>query len=529
MAAMESRVQFQETVAYEPVMLNERDAAWLAAFNILPDTPNQARFINTLNELNRQGSTDLRSLPLEASVEHDAIMQARHDFFALVGLSETMAKIASYRPTLFRPESFILLQRELHTLGLNGPGIAKQLSYAVLGRDVTKVKRNFEVLEELGLKPGQVINRFPNILGFAEETLQAKVRYLEELGFKPVQLINRHPTILGLAEKTIQSKIRYLEELGLKVAQVISRHPGVLGLAEKTIQSKIRYLEELGLKPLRIINRCPNILGFSEETIQSKVRCLEELGLEPIQVISRHPDILKLAEETIQSKVRCLEELGFKAQVINRHPGVLGFAEETIQSKVRCLEELGLKPGQVINRFPQILGLSKGTIQSKIRCLEELGLESIQVINHHPSILGLAEKTIQSKFAFFQRTVKLLKWEYTAEVLLNTSPRLLSHSLGKLQIHRRLLARNVISASRNCLPRQIGSASVLPLEAYMIVLADMNEGKEFSLEELACRASRVRRSLAQASRRAEAKTIAESANKTLGSRACKMYLEYAKT
>ncbi len=402
MMVMESRAQFQETVAYEPVMLNEHDVDWLATFNILPDTPNQTHFINTLNELNQQGSINLSNFPPEASIEHNAIVRARHDFFALMGLSETMAKAARYIPTLLQPELFIILQRELYMLGLDGPGITKKLPKGVLGRDDTIVKRTFEVLQKLGLKPIQVINRCPSILAYSEEA----------------------------------------------------------------IQSRIRYLEELGLKPIQVIHRCPSILGPSEEAIQSRIRYLEELGLKPIQVI---------------------------------------------------------------HRFPQILGLSEGTIQSKIQCLEELGLKPIQVIHRLPNILGYSEETIQAKFAFCQRTVKLLKWEYTAEMLLNTQPNLLGFNFGKLQILRRLLAHNVISASRNCSPRQIGSASVYPLEAYMIVLADMNEGEQFSLEELARQANRVQRSLAQASRRATAKTIAESANKTLDSRVCRMYLEYAKT
>ena len=370
---MESIIQSHEIVAHEPVMLNERDADWLATFNILPDTPNQPHFINTLNKLNQQGSIDLRNLPAEASVEHNAIVRARHDFFALMGLSETMAKVARRKPSLLRPEPFIALQRELYLLGLDGPRITKKLPYGVhgvLGRDGTTVKRNFEALQELGLRPIQVIHRFPSIL------------------------------------------------------------------------------------------------HYSEETIQAKVRCLEELGLKP-------------------------------TQVIHRFPNILGLSEETIQAKVRCLEELGLKPTHIINRFP--------------------------------SIFGLSEETIQAKVAFFQRTVKLLKWEYTAEMLLNTRTELLGFNLGKLQILRRLLARNVISASRNCPPRQIGSASLRPLEAYIIVLAEMNEGEQLSLEELARQANRVKESLAQASRRATVKTITESANKTLGSRVCRMYLEYAKT
>ena len=68
------------------------------------------------------------------------------------------------------------------------------------------------------------------------------------------------------------------------------------------------------------------------------------------------------------------------------------------------------------------------------------------------------------------------------------------------------------------------------LEAYIIVLADdINEGEQLSLEELYRQANRVQGFLAQASRRATAKAIAESANKTLGSRVCRLYLEYAKT
>ena len=400
-ANMESIPQFQETVAYEPVMLNEYDAAWLATFNILPDTPNQAHFINTLNELNQQGSIDLRNLPAEASVKHDAIVRARHDFFALVGLGETMAKKARCSPTLPRPELFIILQRELYMLGLDGPGITKRLPYGVLGQGGTRIKRNFEVLQELGLESAQVINSCPSILAYSEEAILARVRYLEDLGLKPIQVINRFPSILGLAEKTIQAR----------------------------------------------------------------VRCLEGLGLEPIQVIHRYPNIL-------------------------------GHSEETIQAKVRCLEELGLKP--------------------------------IQIINSNPAILGVSEKMLRSKVAFFQRTVKLLKWEYTAEMLLNIQPTLLGYNFGKLQILRRLLAYNVVPASRDSPPSQTKNASFVPLEAYMIVLADMKEGEQFSLDELCYQAKRVQKSLAQASRRATVKTITESTNKTLGSRVCRLYLEYAK-
>ena len=496
---MESRVQSPETVAHEPVMLNEHDVDWLAAFNILPDTPNQTHFINTLNELNQQGSIDLRSFRSEADIERKAaIVQARYDFFALMGLSDTMAKAAKYKPTLPHPELFIILQRELYMLGLDGPGITQKLPYGVLGRDSTIVKRTFEVLQELGLKSVRLINHFPNILGLSEETIQSRIRYLEELGIKPVQVINRKPHILGFSEETIQSRIR--------------------------------YLEELGLKSVWLINRNPSIFGLSEETIRAKIRCLEELGIKPVQAINRHPGILGLSEETIQSKVRYLEELSLKsAQVINRKPGILGLSEETIQSKVRYLEELGLQSIQIINRQPSILGLSEETIQSKVRYLEELGLEPIQLINRNPSIFGLAEETIQAKVVFLRRTVTLLKWEYTAEMILNTQPALLSYNLGKLQMLRRLLARNVISASRNCPPGQIKNASLTPLEAYIIVLAGMNEGEQLSLEELARQANQVRKSLAQASRRATVKTITESANKTLGSRVCRMYLEYAKT
>ena len=204
--------QSQEIVAHEPIILNKHDVDWLAAFNILPDTLNQTHFINTLNKLNQQGSIDLRSFRSEADIERKAaIVQARYDFFALMGLSDTMAKAAKYTPTLPHPELFIILQRELYMLGLDGPVITKRLPYGVLGRDSTIVKRTFEVLQELGLKSVQAINRHPSILGFSEETIQSKIRCLEELGLKSVQAINRHPGILGLSEETIQSKVAFFQ------------------------------------------------------------------------------------------------------------------------------------------------------------------------------------------------------------------------------------------------------------------------------------------------------------------------------
>ena len=465
---MESLARSREASLDESVMLNNHDLDWLTAFDIPPDRLDEPCFIDTLNQLNRQGSIDLRSLRHETDItQKTAIIQARYDFFALLGLSDVMAKIAEYRPTLPLPESFILLQREAHMLGLDKLAIIKKLLTGSFGRSDIRVKRMFEALQEEGLEPVRIINSFPNVLGLYEENIQSKIQYLESLGLNSIRIINSFPNVLGLSKDNVQSKVQYFTELGLEPVQVINRFPGVLGRSEENMQSKVQYLTELGLEPVRIINRFPNVFGLSEENMQSKVQCLESLGLNSIWVV-------------------------------HRKPNTLGLSEENIKSKIRCLEELGLESTRIVNRFPGVLGLSKENIQTKV--------------------------------IFFRRTVKLLKWEYPAEALLNTQPSLLTYNLGRLQILRRLLAQNVTPpTSKDCPPARARAASVRSLEACMIALAEADEGKRLSFDELLSQTSRVQRSLAQTARRATAKTIAESTNKTLGSRVCAMYLEYSKT
>ena len=433
---MEYSSRAQETAVDEPVALNENDLGWLLAFELPPESADQADFLNTLNELSRQGSVDLR---LEGNIgDKAAIMKARRDFFNLLGLGGKMAQIARFerKTNPPYPESFIITQRELYPLGLDGLTIARHLPYCALqGNGAATLGRKFELLQELGLDPVATINRFPTILGFSEETLRAK----------------------------------------------------------------IQHLEELGLKPIHVVSRFPTLLGFSEETLRSKVRCLIELGLEP-------------------------------AGLVKRSPVILSFSEETLRSKVRCLEDLGLEPLQVVGRNPPVLGFAEATIRSKVRCLEDLGLEPLQVVGRNPPVLGLAEATIRSKVAFFKRTTSLLQWEYTAEELLNSRPILLNFNFKKLQILRRVLALNIASAaSEGYSVGQIRKASSVSVEAYLIVLADLDAGTRLGLNELRRRAEGVHKSLTRTSRREAAKKIAESANKTLGGRICRMYLEYAKT
>ena len=283
-------------------MLDEHDLGWLATLNIPPETLDNPSFIDTLNQLSRQGNIDLRS---EADTDQKAaVIQARYNFFALLGLGEKITEMSGLTHTLTSPESFILLQREARLLGLDGLAIIKGLSTLFRGSDI-RIRRTFEVLQELDLKPAQVINRFPKLL-------------------------------------------------------------------------------------------------------------------------------------------------------------------------------------------------------------------------------GLSEENIKSKFVFFQRTVKLLKWEYTAEELLNAYPILLGASFGKLQILRRLSAQSLTPESRDCPPVRVGRASTMPLEAYMIALREMDEGEQLSLDELNKQARRIQESLPQPARRAKAKTISRQANATLGRRACQMYLEYTK-
>jgi hypothetical protein len=136
------------------------------------------------------------------------------------------------------------------------------------------------------------------------------------------------------------------------------------------------------------------------------------------------------------------------------------------------MSALGLRSIEIINSKPRTLGGSIETINDRFSHLTSLGLNAAAVINAAPSTLELTAETIQNKVDFLKRTCRLLQWQYTAEGLIDAYPALLTFSVKKLQILRRIAAQHVDISDRQTSPKRIKSSLITPLEQYLLTLPD---------------------------------------------------------
>ena len=473
--------------------LNDSDTGWLGVFGVLPPgEPERGSFMQALDRLGAQGSLDLRGSYSPNGKR--AVVVARHTFFEMLNLDNAVQRLAANNRPIPLPSTFIRQQRMLHRYRLNG---------------------------------AKAVNRYLNILSHSTERIESQIRLLEELGIDVVKVVNRHPSILSLSAERIKSHLRLLEELGIDTVKVVNRYPNILGSSTGRIESQIRLLEELGIDAVKVVNRHPGILSSSTGRIESQIRLLEELGIDAVKAANRFPDILCLSAEKIESQMRLLTERGISAvKAANRFPNILMLSAERVKSHLRLLEELGLDAVKVVNHRPVVLGLGAERIKSHLRLLEELGIDAVKVVNHHPNILNLSEENIRAKIVFLQKTVNLLKWDYNLPELVNIAPSIIGFNLKKLVILRRLLAEHVHLEARAATPEYIRSGAIIPLEAYMLALADLPENGQLTLAELRSKAKKVQRKHSAPERKQRTKDLSENAGTALGRRICELYLDY---
>ena len=289
----------------------------------------------------------------------------------------------------------------------------------------------------------------------------------------------------------LEARLYFIEFVGISkkvIKDFQTTNPNIIPL--DTFIKTQRVLYSLGLDNKKIINVAPRIIGLSSESIQEKITNLATLGLDPIKIV-------------------------------NMLPTILHYTHESIQEKMTNLATLGLDPIKIVNMTPAVIHYTSESMQAKINNLTSLGLDPKEIITTFPNVLCLSPKSVEKKVKFIQQSAKLLQWQYSAVDLIKVYPNVLAFNPQKLAILRRIAAHRLTSEAKSCNPSILSSKLTIPIEKYIIALANTNNKQSLSLSELSKMALKV--TLDTADRKEKA---IQYSTKTQD-RIAKMYLKYA--
>jgi len=289
---------------HSTIELTLDDQSWLSSFGVGPYWQDDSTLTVELNELIRLGSEHI--IEPDNGSQYQQIILAREKFFDFVGVdSETFETFRRAHPTIIPLDTFVSTQRLMNNLGL---GAVK------------------------------IINTVPAAIGYAPESVRAKVDNLTELGLDAVKIINTLPPAISYAPKSVRAKVDNLTELGLDAVKIINTVPAAISYAPKSVRAKVDNLTELGLDAVKIINALPAAIGLAPESVRAKVDNLTELGLDAVKIINTMPPAISYAPESVRAKVRFLErtvqflQWGFTAKdLIEEYPAIIGFATKKLQ------------------------------------------------------------------------------------------------------------------------------------------------------------------------------------------------------
>ena len=418
--------------------LSETDIDWLASFGVDPSWQDDPSVVTKLNELVSLGSFRLNES--DNDPRYLEVIAARETFLTYVGIEESILnKFKETSPTLIPLDTFINTQRTIN---------------------------------ELGLDAVKIINAFPAAIGFAPESVRAKIDNFTELGLDAVKIINASPAAIGLAPESVRAKIDNFTELGLDAVKIINASPAAIGFAPESVRAKIDNFTELGLDAVKIINAFPQAINYAPESVRAKVDNFTELGLDAVKIINASPAAIGLAPESVRAKVDNFTELGLDAvKIINASPAAIGLAPESVRAKVDNFTELGLDAVKIINAFPQAINYAPESVRAKVDNFTELGLDAVKIINAFPSAIGFAPESVRAKVRLLERSAKVLKWEFSIKELIESYPSILGFNNDKIKILRRIAAKHLTEQSREVTVNLLKSTLITPLEEHIIVLA----------------------------------------------------------
>lgn len=298
----------------------------------------------------------------------------------------------------------------------------------------------------------------------------ADINGLIELGSMHINGIESEASPLAIEE----ARERFMAFVGIEnetITKLRINSPRLVPL-DTFIQTQ-RTMYSAGLDGPRVVSLFPRVMGLAPESVSAKIDNLDTLGLDASKVINSQPSLISHAPESIELKFNVMDNLGLNAtKVINGFPAVLTRSPKYIKQKVNFMEGLGLDAIKVINSQPSVISYAPESIEKRVKNLDKLGLDASKVIVGLPSILSKSEQTIHKRLNLIEGYARVLKWRGSAKDLVETYPAILAFDRKKLKVFARIAADHIFASERQAKSREVANALFVPLEQYIIALAE---------------------------------------------------------
>ena len=295
-------------------------------------------------------------------------------------------------------------------------------------------------------------------------------------------------------QDVVSARRSFLEFIGLSAGLVDSyeiTQPTLIPL--DTFIRTQRTMHSFGLDAPRLVNAMPSAIGYASESVREKMDNYTALGIDAVKLVNASHSAISFAPESVREKMDNYTALGIDAvKLVNASPSAIGYAPESVREKMDNYTALGIDAVKLVNAMPQAIGLAPESVREKMDNYTALGIDAVKLVNAMPSAIGYAPESVRNKIEFLRRSVKLLKWEYSPEQLVNTYPAILGFNTKKLSVLRRIAAVHLDLNARTVNPNTIRSSLIIPLEKYIIAISQLQEEQTIPLSKLFLKARNIK-------------------------------------
>ncbi len=302
------------------------------------------------------------------------------------------------------------------------------------------------------------------------------------------------PVNQGRWQEVVSARRSFFEFVGLSAELIDSyqvEHPTLIPL--DTFIGTQRVLCSWGIDAAKLVNVMPSAINFAPESVREKMANYASLGIDAAKLVNVMPSAISFAPESVREKMANYASLGIDAtKLVNVMPSAINFAPESVREKMANYASLGIDAAKLVNAMPSAISFAPESVREKMANYASLGIDAAKLVNAMPSAINFAPESVRIKMVFLRRSVKLLKWEHSAEELVNTCPALIGFNIKKLAVLRRIAATYLDLPSRTSSPNALRSSLITPLEKYIIAASHFEEGQRISLHGLHQKAQSIR-------------------------------------
>ena len=233
---------------------------------------------------------------------------------------------------------------------------AADYNMAHVGPTARTLASSMLALNGLGLNGDavkEIVGKFPNILNFSEEYIEARRKYFGYTKEEFAKIVGKFPNIVGLSEEHIEARRKYFGYTKEEFAEVVGKFPSIVGLSEEHIEARREYFVYTREEFAKIVSKFPDIIGYSEERIEARRKYFGFTREEFAEVVGKFPSIVSLSEEYIEERRKYLGlDMKTFSGLAYKMPSILAFGEENLERRFDwCERHFRIRKDELIARL----------------------------------------------------------------------------------------------------------------------------------------------------------------------------------